>query len=182
MLLLGLSACRNGRDARVPVVDLASMLNDADHRPAEARFDIVPAMLDGTVRRAVRTPPTSRISWRLRLPPHAALRTYLHVDPECIASGKGVLFRIGISDGRTYEELLNQWISRSQADWIPILLDLSPYSGFKWSLFYHPSRISWWIVFNTTAAAAPGQPACVPSPLWGAPAILAPANVASTPQ
>lgn len=157
------------------------MLHQADHRPAGGRFESVPATLDGIVRPALKTPPTSRISWKLKLPSKAVLRTYLQADPECRASGQGVLFRIGISDGRTYEELLNQWVAPgAQADWIPILLDLSPYSGFKWSLFYHPSRISWWIVFNTTAAPAAGQPACEPRPLWGAPAILAPERPSAT--
>jgi hypothetical protein len=160
---------------RQPVIDLAGMLYQADRRPPEARFEIVPARLDGIAGRALGTPATSRISWQLKLPAHAALRTYLHADPECAASGKGILFRIGVSDGRTYEALLNQWVAPgAQEGWIPILIDLSPYSGVKWSLFYHPSRISWWIVFNTTAAPAPGQPACEPRPLWGAPAILAP--------
>jgi hypothetical protein len=158
-------------------MDLAAMLYQSERRPERAPFEIVPAALDGRVRRAIRTPAVGRISWKVKLPARAVLQTYIRADPECPASGKGVLFRIGISDGRTYDELLNRWVGsagdRSGQDWQPILIDLSPYSGFKWSLFYHPSRIWWWIVFNTAASPASAQPACAPRPLWGAPAIVA---------
>jgi hypothetical protein len=178
-MMVAAAAC--GREsAPRPIMDLAGMLYQGERRPAEARFDIVPAAVNGSVRRAIRTPPIGRISWKLKLPAQASFRTYLAADPECMPSGKGVLFRIGISDGRTYEELLNQWVSPAAdgSGWVPIRLDLSPYSGFKWSLFYHPSRMWWWIVLNTTADA-PTQPGCTPRPIWGAPAILAPGHAAA---
>jgi hypothetical protein len=80
--------------------------------------------------------------------------------------GDGVLFRFGVSDGRQYDELLNQHVdpANNQADrqWIKQEIDLSAYAGQQMDL-----------IFNTQDSL-PRRP---PNPahdfaLWGEPAIV----------
>jgi hypothetical protein len=109
----------------------------------------------------------SRITWRgLRFPRRAVLSTAV-----AIRGGFGstaVLFRIGISDDRSYEELARQVIRADSPHWTTISADLSRYAGWQWSLFYHPDRRCWNLIFNVSAEHG-GSPALVA--LWAGPAV-----------
>ena len=78
--------------------------------------------------------------------------------------GDGVLFRIGVSDGRVYEELLNQLVdpigTPEDRRWLPVVVDLSGYGGVEVD-----------VIFNTN----PGLPGVMDFSndwaVWGEPEI-----------
>ena len=133
--------------------------------------ELVDIDLGGETRRAISVPPgagnNSRLIWKVRMPDDAWLRVALGMKPEAWdKEGNGVLFRVGISDGRTYEELFTQHVDAfaKPADrrWIPVMVDLSPYAGEEVQ-----------IIFNTNS----GPPHAGDDPrndhaLWGAPEVI----------
>ena len=108
----------------------------------------------------------ARLTWPVRFREHAELDASVALvtgvasmplhSPERPPYLAGVIVRIGISDDRAYEELVRLSLT-PQGDrivWQPIRLDLGSYSGWKWSLFYRPSRITWNLI--VAADPAPG--------------------------
>jgi hypothetical protein len=85
--------------------------------------------------------------------------------------GNGVIFQIGVSNGKTYEELLrlhvNPFTEPGDRQWKDLTLDLSPYSGQAVDL-----------IFNNLSGPDPpaGQPFTDDRngdlPLWGAPRVV----------
>jgi hypothetical protein len=172
-----MSACGGGNRTLVPVRDLLDTLDQADRRPADAAFDVAPITLRGETHRAVATPAVSRMTWELHLPDRAVLQLLVAVKEEAWAiEGDGVLFRVGIGEGRTHEDLVTRLVNPfGQPDdrkWIPLTIDLGPYSGFKWSLFYHPRDLLWRIVLNTNAGLPGSTDSRGDLPLWGEPRVL----------
>ena len=158
-------------------MDLIERLESAERRPVGAPFDVVQVDIGGESRRAIATAPISRMTWQARIPGRAVLKTTLALEPEAWQrEGDGVLFRIGIAEGRTYEELLTRLVDpyRVPEDrrWIPITIDLGAYGGFKWSLFYQPSRLTWRLIFNTNTGAPGTDNRNGDLPLWGEPALF----------
>jgi hypothetical protein len=101
------------------------------------------------------------------VPPDAWLRTDLALKPEAWdKEGDGVLFLVGISDGRKYDELvthdLNPYAVPGDRRWIPINIDLSAYSGEQVD-----------IIFNTrTSLPGKGNDDRNDMAVWGAPGIF----------
>ncbi len=166
-----------GGGAAISAADLLDSLEQAERRPGAAPFDVGPVTINGESIRAVATPGASRITWELRLPDRAALEVAVALKPEAWnVEGDGVLFRVGIAEGRTHEDLVTRLVNPfgqpEDRRWIRLAIDLNRYSGFKWSLFYHPRRMLWRIVFNTNT----GNPGSTDSrgdmPLWGEPRLL----------
>jgi len=157
--------------------NLIDSLEAAERRPAAAVFDVGPVTINGESIRAVATPAASRISWELRLPDRARLEIAVALKPEAwTVAGDGVLFRVGIAEGRTHEDLVTRVVNPygrpEDRRWIPISVDLGGHSGFKWSLFYHPLLILWRIVLNTSAANPASAEHLGDMPLWGEPKLL----------
>jgi hypothetical protein len=155
MLLAGVMAagCQQRELAtRVQQVDLLASLGRAEKRPSEEAITTTIASLDGQPEPAVDVPAMSRIVWSVRLPDHAVLRTAVGASLQATAAVRGrAVFRIGISDERTYDELSTTEVSLGSAQtWRHVGIDLSKYSGFKWSLFYRPREKTWNVIFNTT--------------------------------
>lgn len=152
--VVGVVAC--GRRSATPApISLLQLLNGAERRPAAAHIAPGIATLGGATRPAIEVPPNSRIVWTLRLPDHAVLDTAVGMNATAGQAVSGS-FRIGIADERTYEELAAVSVDGSaggDAAWTPVHVDLGAYSGFKWSLFYHPRSKVWKIIFNTSARA-----------------------------
>jgi len=119
--------------------------------------DLVPA--ESGLAPALVTPAPSRVTWTLQLTQRAELvaRAGLMPDPTATVA-QGVTLRVGISDNRSYDELLRMKLDPAPAGsatpWRPILLDLSEFSGWKWSVFYQPPRKTWKLIIN--ADATPG--------------------------
>jgi hypothetical protein len=178
-LLVVLVACAAGacgRGALVPAIDLVGDLDRAERRPAGGTFEVVTTEIAGQSMRAIVPPSISRITWETAVPGRAVLKTAVALHPDAwTQEGNGVLFRIGIAEGRTYEELVTRLVdpyhSPDDRRWIPITVDLSAYGGFKWSLFYQPSRLRWRIIFNTNSGPPGTDDRRGDLPLWGEPAI-----------
>lgn len=167
-----------GHRTMLPRIDLLESLDRTERRPLGATFPVVPITLGGETHRAVVALGGSRITWEVRLPRRATLQVFVGLKEEAWSiEGDGVLFRIGIGEGRIpYEELVNFVVNpygrAEDRRWIPLTVDLSHYSGFKWSLFYHPDRLLWRLVFNTNIGIPGGVDSRGDMPLWGEPRIL----------
>jgi hypothetical protein len=155
-LLVFAAAC----DTRSPMythIDLLHELPRAFVQPVSAPrpvVDVVPGDVAGGP--AMLTPSPLRLTWSLRFPERVALIGRVAVVGAVPGVPvPGVAVRAGISDGRTYEGLYRLQIDpeplRSRPVWHPIEVDLSEYSGRKWSLFYQPSRMVWNVILNVDA-------------------------------
>ena len=172
---LGAFGCQR-RDAatREQRVDLLASVDRAERRPRGAVVTTTLATLEGESEPAVDVPAVSRIVWTARMPDHAVLHTALGAPQLAAADGARALFRIGISDERTYDGLFGAEVGLGSAPgWKPVSIDLSKYSGFKWSLFYHPRQKTWKVIFNTTITGL-GRPVAATDRLfWAHPWIEA---------
>jgi hypothetical protein len=170
LLLLFVSCDGTSKGISTQVVDLAAGLDRAERRPS-AGFDLTVHSADGIVRPAIVMPVPGRAIWSLRVPRNGVLRTFVALENSG-TSGAGVRFRIGISDHRVSEPLASATVSE-QRGWTEIAVDLSAFAGFKWSLFYHPDRITWRI-----ALAADDLGNAQTRAVWGSPEILTDARSA----
>jgi hypothetical protein len=167
------TSCSHRRPPAPCCIDLLEALRGADIRPTDRPADavhVIDAAVGGQVKRSLSAAVPTRVIYTLRIPPHAIFSTSLSADASAPhATGAGVVFRLGISDGRVYEPLLDQSIpAREEASWTPVRLDLSRYAGWQWSLFYHPSNIVWQLVLNTYPSGAGAEHL---RGLWATPAI-----------
>jgi len=148
-------------------IDLIAVFAEAEKRPANGTFEIVDADLNGDKKRAIFTVPTSRIIWRIKIPDDGWLRLSLGTKPESWdKEGDGVLFRIGVSDGRAFEDLIVQHVdpyhSKGDRRWIPLNVDLSAYAG---------EHVE--VILNTnTSPKGKGDDPRNDLALWGAPEIV----------
>ena len=158
--------CRpSAGDAPVPVVDLLREFDGAEKRPP-AGFALAAHDEGAIVRASIVAPVPSRLTIPLPMPRRGVLRTFVALDTDDPASA--VRFRIGVSDHRVYEGLIEMTITGERRDWVELRTDLSAYAGFKWSLFYRPERIVWRLVLAADALG-PNRVRGV----WGTPEILA---------
>ena len=150
-------------------IDLMASFDAAEKRPSPGVFQVGDVSLNGESRRAIAiTPlPGSRIIWRLRIPDDAWLRVAVGLKPEAwTGEGNGVLFMVGVSDGRTFEQLFTQHVdpfnNKGDQRWIPVMVDLSSFAGEEVQL-----------IFNTYASPD-RQPSDERNDLavWGAPEIV----------
>ena len=171
ILLLGVAVwILKQRGAGAGDVDLIDRFSNAEKRTLmadkSAAFSVIDATINGEIKRAIFTRPASRIIWRVTIPKDAWLRTSLALKPEAWAKpGDGVYFRIAVSDGRNYEELLAQQVNPGARPgdrrWIPVNLDLSAYADQAVE-----------VIFNTnTSPPKAGDDRRNDLALWGAPQI-----------
>lgn len=166
--MVGFWLVRRSREPEA-VVDLIQQFPTAEKRsvlPEAQAYKLIDVTIGGETKKAIFMHPTSRMIFRLTVPRDAWLRTSIALQPEAWTKpGDGVLFRVGVSDGRTYEELLNQHINPygNEADrrWFPIKLDLSTYAEQQVEL-----------IFNTnTSLPRQGDDNRNDWSVWGAPEI-----------
>jgi hypothetical protein len=152
------------RDRGHPV-DLLTTFDQA--RKEGQPFAIEDVALGNETKRAISAPANGRLHFHVRVPNDGWLKVALALKPEAWdKEGNGVYFFVGVSDGRAYEDLFTQTVNPfrnpSERRWIPVMVDLSAYSGQDLE-----------IIFNTRASG-PGQGADARNdlPLWGAPEIV----------
>lgn len=147
----------------------ADRFEAATKKPAADAFALVDATLNGDTRRsiAVQPVPGTRVIWKVRVPDDAWLDVAVGLQPEAwTKEGNGVLFFVGVSDGRAYEELfslhVNPFANAGERKWVPVMVDLSTYSGEEVE-----------IILNTRSHS-PGQQEDTNNDLalWGAPKIV----------
>jgi hypothetical protein len=149
-------------------VDLVNQFQTADKRSNKGAdaFSVVDVTIDNQTKRAIYMHPTSRLIWHVNVPNDGWLRTSLALKPEAwTQEGDGVLFRIGVSDGRKYDELLNQHVNpfgvQGDRRWIPVIVDLSAYGGESVD-----------IIFNTNSSLpGKGNDERADFSVWGDPQI-----------
>jgi len=171
VVLAGSSACRN--QAPACCLDLLDAVPGAEIRPAVRAPDavqVIDTSVGGDARRSLSVTIPSRVILRVRIPKRSAFTAALAVEARGgHETGSGVAFTLGISDGRTYEVLLERTIlAGDSSSWQPVQADLRRYAGWQWSLFYHPSSITWQIVLNSYSVGPIGNGLRA---LWAAPAI-----------
>jgi hypothetical protein len=169
-LVLAVAVWYSGRAETAVAIDLVDLFDQAVKRstlPDEEAFAVTDEVLAGESKRAIFAHPPSRITWQVTVPRDAWLRTSLGIKPEAWdGGGDGVLFRIGISDGRSYDELLFQHVhpqgSKGDRRWMPVTIDLSPYAREEVEL-----------IFNTnTSLPGEGDDSEGDLALWGEPQIF----------
>ena len=117
----------NRKGGPANLIDLVEQFPAAEHRsnstPKEAAFEVGRTAIEG------QTPPTVASP---NYPPDAWLEVNFGLRPDSWEMpGDGAQFRVGISEGKTYEELLRQYVNPKRGDrrWFTARLDLSAYEG-----------------------------------------------------
>jgi hypothetical protein len=119
--------------------DLISLLPGAQktsdwREPGEAPFTVADVTLAGQTHKAIFAPAFSRIRLKVEVPRRGTLEIYYGVREDgWTGEGNGVQFRVGVSDGRTYEEYLKEVVHPRERDrdrrWLSATIDLSAYEG-----------------------------------------------------
>ncbi len=152
-------------------VDLLVQFPTAEKRSSvdvAQAFSVGQQTINGETRQSIYMHPTSRLTFsRVLIPDDARLQGWIAVKEEAWTAKEsdGVLFRFAVSDGRLYDELLNQHVDPAQnandRRWVPIDVDLSAYAGQQVDL-----------IFNTNSSVpGRGDNAAYDFAVWGAPAI-----------
>jgi hypothetical protein len=103
--------------------------------PVDQAIRAVTVTINGESKPCILERAHGRITFRLTPPPSAWFTASVAVDPSAWnEAGDGVLFRLGIADGKGgYDELLNQHVNpaanKSDRRWIPAAIDLSAWAG-----------------------------------------------------
>lgn len=132
-LLLALAGCSS---EPTNVINLIEQFPEAEHRsnstPSESAFELGSVTIDGEQKQTILAKPFARLTYDILVPPDAYFDVAFAMKPETWDQpGNGAQFRIGVSEGHTYEELLNQYVNPKRGDrrWFSARLDLSAYEG-----------------------------------------------------
>ncbi len=157
----------NRRGGPTNLIDLVEQFPKAEHRsnsqPSEAAFEVGSTTIGGQAKRTILAKPFARIIYTVVVPPDAWLETNFGLRPDSWEQpGDGAQFRVGISEGRTYEEVLKQYVNPKRGDrrWFSARLDLSAYEGRQVKL-----------IFNTDPGANGAHNIDNDFSVWGEPRI-----------
>jgi hypothetical protein len=127
------------RGGETASVDLLSRLADAQKssnwsEPGAAPFTVSDVTLAGETHKAIFAPAFSRIRWKVEVPRRGTLEIFYALREDgWTVDGNGVQFRVGVSDGRTYEEYLKEVVNPRERErdrrWLSATIDLSAYEG-----------------------------------------------------
>jgi hypothetical protein len=154
VIMLAVASCKPGDRTSIAFVDLLDTLPSAERRAAlpvdsAIRVDLVGPQ--GDLRPAIVTATPARVIWSTRLPSRARLDTAVLLvdDGQGLVSGSATA-RIGISDDRRYEQLAIVPLDGAARPrtWQTVSIDLGAYSGWQWSVFYRPWKMTWRVVFS----------------------------------
>ena len=131
------------RSAQDNVIDMVATFPQAEHRskgtPPESAFQVGSATIDGQTRRTILAKPFSRITYTVTVPPDAWLEVNFAMQPESWDQpGDGAQFRVGVAEGRNYDEILKQYVNPKRGDrrWFSARLDLAAYEGHQVKLIF----------------------------------------------
>lgn len=150
-------------------IDLIATFDAAQKRPDASVFTLAEVALKGESKRSIVMEPAlgTRLTYRIRVPDDGWFHVALGLKEDAWQQeGDGVTFMIGISDGRTFEELLRQHVNpygdSTHRRWIPVYVDISAYGGEEVDLILN------------TLAAPPRQEGTIQNDyaVWGAPEIV----------
>ena len=151
---------------QVDHLDLVDHLpNATQQRPSPESFLVQDIRLNGETKRSIYVAEPSRLIFTETMPADAWLSVNLGVrEAAWEREGGGVLFMVGVSHAGRYQELVslvvNPRANPADRQWLPVLLDLSPWAGLQVEL-----------ILNTRE---PHEGAGIVNHLavWGAPAIV----------
>ena len=157
------------RGAPAGAVHLVDKFAEVKKQPDDpALYSVVDATLNGETRKsiAVARAAGSRLTWRVAIPDDGWLSVAVGLKPEAwTQEGDGVLFYVGVSDGRAYEALFSQHVhpfaNSGDRKWIPVMVDLSAYAGEDVDL-----------IFNTRSGQPEKGDVRGDLALWGQPEIV----------
>lgn len=124
-------------------VDLVGKLNEAERRSNvedAKQFALESVTIEGATKRTILALPHSRLIYTVTVPQDAWLDVAFALKPESWDQpGDGAQFRVGVSDGRNYEELLRQYVNPKKGDrrWFSVRLDLSAYEDRRVKLIFN---------------------------------------------
>jgi hypothetical protein len=155
------------RSSNAPAVQLIPLFESAVKRPADSTFEVVDADLNGETKQAIYTVSPSRLIYKVEIPDDAWLRVAVGMKPESwTQEGDGVLFRVGVSDGRAFEDLFTQHVNpfsnSGDRKWIQVWVDLSAYAGEEVELIFNADM----------SPPGKGNDPRNDHALWGAPEII----------
>jgi hypothetical protein len=167
LLITGWWLFRRGTAAHS--IDLLAQFDSAKKQPSADVFTVVDATLSGESKRAIAIAPTAgtRLTWKITVPDDGWLWVWVGLKPEAWDKpGDGVKFHVGVSDGRSYEQLATQHVdpfnNPSDRKWTPVKVDLSAYSGEQVDL-----------ILNTNSSEPnKGDNRDNDLALWGAPQVV----------
>ncbi len=120
-------------------IDLLAQMGDALKvsrwtQTTEPLFGVKDVTIAGKTHKAIFAPPPSRIKFKVEVPRRGTLEVFYALREDAwTAEGDGAQFRIGVSDGRTYEEYLKEAVNPKARErdrkWLPATIDLSAYEG-----------------------------------------------------
>ena len=133
------------RTSRGPAIDLIATFESATKKPAQGTFQVLDADLNGERKHAIFTAPPTRIIWKVKIPDDGWIKTWVGMKPESWdKEGDGVLFRIGVSDGRTFEDLstlhVDPYHNKGDRRWIQMFADVSQYSGEEVEVIFNTNN------------------------------------------
>jgi hypothetical protein len=125
-------------------IDLLAGFDAAQKKPNPETFTTVDATLNGDTKKAILIQPTigTRLTYRVHVPDSAWLSVAVGVQPEAWEKpGDGVKFLVHVSDGRGDEQLFSEHVdpfnNKNDRRWIPVMVDLSAYSGEDVDLMFN---------------------------------------------
>lgn len=150
----------------IPLID---RLADAKKQPNDpALYSVIDATLNGEAKKAIAIAPTigTRLTFRVSVPDDGWLSVHVGLKPEAwTQEGDGVLFHVGVSDGRAYEQLFTQHVHpfaiAGDRKWIHVMVDMSAYAGEEVDL-----------IFNTRSGQPEKADVRADLALWGQPEIV----------
>jgi hypothetical protein len=150
------------------VLDLVELLPRAEKRstsdPPPSAFSVETVTIDGQTKKAVVAKTTARLIYTLTVPPDGWLEVSFGMRPDTWdLPGDGAQFRVGLSEGKTYEELLRQYVNPKRGDrrWFTARLDLSAYEGRQVN-----------VILNADAGAEGSADMANDFAVWGEPRIF----------
>ncbi len=153
------------------VIDLLESFPEAEKRTNAASLEMAFALeevsIAGERKRCIFATPEARIIWSVTIPNEARLETLygMREDSWDKTDSNGAQFRIGISDGRVYDELLRRVVmptaNQSDRQWQVASLDLSAYAG---------KRVQ--VIFNTDPGPPGDANTAYDFSVWGEPRIV----------
>jgi hypothetical protein len=157
------------RSKPVAAVQLIDRFADARKQPDDpSLYSVIDANLNGETKKAIAIAPVigTRLTFKVAVPDDGWLSVSLGLKPEAWKEeGDGVLFFVGISDGRAFEGLFSQHVhpfaNQGDRKWIPAMVDLSAYSGEEVEL-----------IFNTRSGKPEKGDIRADYALWGEPTIV----------
>lgn len=145
VLVVGLAGWWYFRSGRENVaIDLVQQFPSAKQQPNGEAFSVGDVRINNESKRSInaRNLSGTRITWKITVPDNGWLKVSMGIlEAGWTMPGDGVDFRIGVSDLKTYDELLaltlNPFTNASDRRWNEISLDLSQYAGETVELIFN---------------------------------------------